>query len=100
MLPLYEELSRLLRCNIMGYDYAGWAALRLPETLHPEDRMPIQAGRIASAFREALTNRRSIGYTLAITAISGALFGFINSSQQIFFDVFHAPGLFTAAPWS
>jgi hypothetical protein len=30
MLPLYEELSRLLRCNIMGYDYAGWAALRLP----------------------------------------------------------------------
>ena len=78
-----------------GTAFAIWAAIRLPETLHPEDRMPIQAGRIASAFREALTNRRSIGYTLAITAISGALFGFINSSQQIFFDVFHAPGLFT-----
>ena len=78
-----------------GTAFAIWAAIRLPETLHPEDRMPIQAGRIASAFRAALTNRRSIGYTLAITAISGALFGFINSSQQIFFDVFHAPGLFT-----
>ena len=78
-----------------GTAFAIWAAIRLPETLHPEDRMPIQAGRIASAFRLALTNRRSIGYTLAITAISGALFGFINSSQQIFFDVFHAPGLFT-----
>jgi DHA1 family bicyclomycin/chloramphenicol resistance-like MFS transporter len=57
--------------------------------------MPIRVGRIASAFRIALTSRRSMGYTLAITAISGALFGFINSSQQIFFDVFHEPGLFT-----
>lgn len=79
-----------------GAAFAVWAAIRLPETLHPEDRMPIQIGRIAAAFREALTNRRSMGYTLAITAISGALFGFINSSQQIFFDVFHEPQLFTA----
>ena len=78
-----------------GAAFAIWAAIRLPETLHPEDRMPIQVGRVASAFRQALTNRQSIGYTLAITAISGALFGFINSSQQIFFDVFHEPQLFT-----
>ncbi|WP_332658132.1 multidrug effflux MFS transporter [Brevundimonas sp.] len=78
-----------------GAAFAIWAAIRLPETLHPEDRMPIQVGRIASAFRQALTNRQSIGYTFAITAISGALFGFINSSQQIFFDVFHEPELFT-----
>lgn len=78
-----------------GAAFAVWAAFRLPETLHPEDRMPIRVGRIASAFRIALTSRRSMGYTLAITAISGALFGFINSSQQIFFDVFHEPELFT-----
>ena len=78
-----------------GAAFALWAAIRLPETLHPEDRMPIRIDRIAAAFREALTNRRSMGYTLAITAISGALFGFLNSSQQIFFDVFHEPQLFT-----
>lgn len=24
MVPLYEELSRLLRCNVLAYDYAGW----------------------------------------------------------------------------
>ena len=78
-----------------GAAFAAWAAIRLPETLHPENRMPIRVGRVASAFREAFTNRQSIGYTLAITAISGALFGFINSSQQIFFDVFHEPQLFT-----
>lgn len=72
-----------------------WAGLRLPETLHPEDRLPIQASRIASAFRLVLTNRISMGYTLAMTAITAALFGFINSAQQIFYDVFNAPALFT-----
>jgi DHA1 family bicyclomycin/chloramphenicol resistance-like MFS transporter len=72
-----------------------WATLRLPETLKPENRLPIRAGRIAGAFKEALSNRLSLGYTLAMAAISGSLFGFINSSQQIFFDVFQRPGLFT-----
>jgi DHA1 family bicyclomycin/chloramphenicol resistance-like MFS transporter len=79
----------------LGAALLVWAALRLPETLHPEDRLPIQAGRILAAFREALTNRTALGYTLAMTAISGALFAFINSSQQIFYDVFERPGLFT-----
>tara|TARA_R110002167_G_scaffold81092_7_gene222363 strand:+ start:2172 stop:3461 length:1290 start_codon:yes stop_codon:yes gene_type:complete len=74
---------------------AIWAGLRLPETLRPEDRLPIQVARIAAAFREAVTNRRAMGYTLAMTAITAALFGFINSSQQIFFDVFQRPDLFT-----
>jgi len=78
---------------LSGGAFLIWAGLRLPETLHPEDRMPINLGRIAGAFRFALTHRQGMGYTLAMTVISGALFGFINSSQQIFFDVFKAPGL-------
>lgn len=81
--------------GLFGAGVATWAALRLPETLHPEDRRPILPGRIAAAFGQALTSRVGMGYTLAMTAVSGALFGFINSSQQIFFDVFEAPHLFT-----
>jgi DHA1 family bicyclomycin/chloramphenicol resistance-like MFS transporter len=80
---------------VFGAVVLTWAAIRLPETLHPEDRLPIDARRIAGAFLQAVTNRTSIGYTLAMTCITGALFGFINSSQQIFYDVFKAPGLFT-----
>ncbi len=80
---------------LFGGSFLLWAALRLPETLHPEDRMPINVKRIAGAFGQALTSRIGMGYTLAMTAISGALFAFINSSQQIFFDVFKSPGLFT-----
>lgn len=72
----------------------AWAAIRLPETLHVENRLPIQPARIGAAFREALTERQSLGYTLAMTAITAALFGFLNSSQSIFEHVFHAADLF------
>ena len=80
---------------VAGGAFMLWSAIRLPETLRLEDRLPIRVDRIIAAFREALTNRRSMGYTLAMTAITGSLFGFINSSQQIFFDVFDEPALFT-----
>src|SRR3546814_16957312 len=40
-----------------------------------------------------ITDRWSLGYTLASTALMGALYGFINSVQQIVFDVFDAPKL-------
>jgi DHA1 family bicyclomycin/chloramphenicol resistance-like MFS transporter len=73
-----------------------WAFRRLPETLHPDYRRPIEFGTIATAFRLALTTRQSVGYMLTQTVIMGALFGFINSVQQIFSDTFHAPRLMPA----
>lgn len=72
-----------------------WAALRLPETLHPEYRSPLSVARVMEAFKIVVTTRLAIGYTIAMTLLFGALFGFINSSQQVFVDVFKAPGMFT-----
>lgn len=95
MVAPWEAIFGLL--GVAGFALIVWIALRLPETLHPEFRQPVEAGRILRAFAEAITNRQSIGYTLAMTAITGALFGFINSSQQIFFDVFEAPDAFAGA---
>lgn len=74
-----------------------WTVLALPETLHPEHRRPIQLGRIAAGFLEAAVHREAMGYTLAGMMITGALFGFINSSQQLFADTFHAPDVFPLA---
>jgi len=71
-----------------------WMARKLPETLHPEDRRPIEFGNIISAARKTLSNRVSVGYTLALTLVMGSMFGFINSAQQVFADVFHMPRLF------
>jgi DHA1 family bicyclomycin/chloramphenicol resistance-like MFS transporter len=73
-----------------------WALIRLPETLHPQDRLPIRAGRIAAAFRAAATNRTSVAYVAGQTLMFGALMGYIVSSQQLVAETFHAPSLFTA----
>ncbi|MGH6617266.1 multidrug effflux MFS transporter [Sphingomonas sp.] len=70
-----------------------WFWWRMPETLHEEDRMPLSAGRLFDGFRLAITDRWSIGYTLASTALLGGLYGYINSIQQILFDTFHRPDL-------
>lgn len=67
-----------------------WAMMRLPETLHPEDRLPIQPQRIAQAFALAASNRTSLCYILAQTVLFGGLLGFINSAQQVFADAFGA----------
>jgi len=71
----------------------GWALVRLPETLHPEYRRPLSARAILAGAAETLTNRQSLGYTLAFTLMMGALIGYLNSIQQIVFDIFHRPGL-------
>ncbi|WP_404710596.1 multidrug effflux MFS transporter [Sphingomonas sp. MMS24-J13] len=68
--------------------------LKLNETLHPDHRQPISVGGITSAIGRTLLERNAIGYTLAMTAVFGALMGFINSVQQIFADIFHAPNKF------
>jgi DHA1 family bicyclomycin/chloramphenicol resistance-like MFS transporter len=61
-----------------------WVLLRLPETLHPEDRLPIRPKEIAHAFSLAARNRTSLCYMLAQTFLFGGLLGFINSAQQVF----------------
>ena len=68
-----------------------WSFVRLPETLHPEYRRALEAGTIARAARRAATDRLSLGYTLALTAIFGGLTAYIASIQQIVFDTFRSP---------
>jgi DHA1 family bicyclomycin/chloramphenicol resistance-like MFS transporter len=70
-----------------------WAGLRLPETLAGEHRRPLSARHFGAAVKETLTNRASAGNTAAMTLTFGALLGFINSVQQVVFDVFHRPEL-------
>ncbi|MBX9797053.1 MAG: multidrug effflux MFS transporter [Sphingomonas sp.] len=62
---------------------AAWFAWRLPETLRPEARLPLSPARLFAGWRTTLTERASLGYTLASTMLLGALYGFINSVQQV-----------------
>jgi MFS transporter, DHA1 family, multidrug resistance protein len=76
---------------------AAWAAVRLPETLRPEQRREISVALLTSAWFQTLSNRFSLGYALASTAMFGAILGYVNSSQQLFADVFKRPDIFPLA---
>ncbi|NCP20125.1 MAG: multidrug effflux MFS transporter [Erythrobacter sp.] len=81
---------------LMGY----WAWRNLPETLHPEDKQLIRPRVIVRNMRATLTMRQALGYTLGSAVIFGALFGFINSAQQLVGEAFGAgpwfPAIFAA----
>lgn len=81
---------------IFGGVMALWAAWKLPETMHPEDRRPLSLSAIAVAVKFTLTRRMAVGYMIASACAIGGLFGFITSAQQVFVDVFHEEDLFPA----
>lgn len=65
-----------------------WMYARLPETLDAADVRPFTVSSILDGFRIVLTNRIALCYTIASTFIFGALFGFINSAQQIYGGIY------------
>ena len=103
--PVFGQLTLLVASwrwiffGLAGFGaiMALWATIRLPETLHPEYRRPFSLPAMISGARETLTNRISLGYTLVLSLMLGGLMGYINSIQQIVFDVFRRPELIAAA---
>lgn len=65
-----------------------WMYFRLPETLKPENVRPLTVRSVAAGFKIVLTDRVALCYTLASTFLFGALFGFINSAQQIYNNIY------------
>jgi len=65
-----------------------WFSIRQPETLRKPNRLPFSLKRILKGFVEVISNRVSLGYTLASGFISGALLAYLNSAQQVFQDVY------------
>lgn len=82
---------------IYGFILAIWTWLRMPETMAAEDRKPLRAGPITASYVEFVTNRISIGYTLAAASCFGALFGYISASEQIFLETFDIGSNFALA---
>ena len=66
-----------------------WFAIRQPETLPPERRIPFSAGRIVQAAMEVCTHRTALGYTIAAGLVMGSLLGYLNSAQQVFQEIYH-----------
>lgn len=60
-----------------------WFSWRMPETLAPERRQPINPRVIAGNWKVVLSDRLSVGYMLAATAMQGALYGYLSTIQAI-----------------
>ncbi|WOE74434.1 multidrug effflux MFS transporter [Alterisphingorhabdus coralli] len=82
---------------IAGFAVIAWVWARLPETLEPCNVKPIKPTVLANTWRMVFFNRMAMGYVLGAGLIFGGLFGFLNSSQQIFADVFDAADIFPYA---
>jgi len=80
-------------CVVAAAVLTVWA-LRLPETLHPEFRLPLSGARIAGAARRVLTTRPTLLYGLAQMVLYGAFVSWIASSEVIVGEVFDQADLF------
>jgi len=68
---------------------AVWVwAVRLPETLHPEDRRSRGWSQVVQAGRKVLTTRSTMTYTLALTFMFGVFVSYLATSELIFSEVF------------
>jgi DHA1 family bicyclomycin/chloramphenicol resistance-like MFS transporter len=66
-----------------------WPWIRLPETLHPQFRRPLEWRAMADALKQTVLDPQSRGYTLAVTVSFSGLVAYISSIQQIVADGFH-----------
>ena len=79
---------------VLGVAVGAWVHLRLPESLSPENRQQIIPRIIATNMTRALALPSVVGYVFGSALVFGALFGFINSSQQLITETFGAGEIF------
>lgn len=78
---------------VMGVVMILWLR-RLPETLDPADVRPLDARTMIAGWATVTRHRRAAGYMIASGMMQGALYGYLNSSEQIIADIFHARSWF------
>lgn len=62
----------------------SWFAIRMPETLTIENRIPFSIKKIMHATFAIVKTPVAMGYTISAGLVGGAFLGYLNSAQQIF----------------
>lgn len=79
---------------LQGIIIGTWAYFRLPETLTDANRQPIRPRTIGRNMIRAVSLPSVVGYVFGSALVFGALFGFINSSQQLITETFGRGDIF------
>jgi DHA1 family bicyclomycin/chloramphenicol resistance-like MFS transporter len=74
-------------CVLAVAGMAAWAT-RMPETLHEEYRMDSSFSRLAEAARQVVSNRITVSYALAMTALYAILISYLGSAEIMFSRTF------------
>ncbi|MBA3621028.1 MAG: multidrug effflux MFS transporter [Euzebyales bacterium] len=74
-------------CAAAAVVMAVWA-VRLPETLRPEHRRPLRFSPVLRAARVVVSDRRTVGYTLAMASLYGVFASYLGGAEIIFGDTF------------
>ncbi len=82
---------------VYGLIVTLWITFRVPETLKPEAATRLALAPAFNAYRSFMTDRKSLGYTIASALCFGALFGYISASEQIFLEIYDLGSGFAAA---
>ncbi len=88
--------------GVLAAILSGWAFLRLPETLAGESRRSLELRGIAEGFATVIGNRTALGYGLSGAFLLGIVLALINTSQQVYVDLYglgpYFPLAFAAMP--
>lgn len=95
ILVLFDWRAIFAAMAVQGVVIGAWVYFRLPESLAPENRQRIEIGPILRNMGRALSLPSTVGYVFGSALVFGALFGFINSSQQLITETFAAGNIFT-----
>lgn len=74
---------------------AACVYFNLEETLPPEKRMTFDASHVAAGFREVFSSRVTACHTVCMGLIFGGMIGYLNSTRQIFQDLFQTGNMFS-----
>jgi DHA1 family bicyclomycin/chloramphenicol resistance-like MFS transporter len=72
----------------------AWFAIRIPESLASEKRLPFSLKQIVDSTIEIVNIRPTLGYTIIVGLVQGVFLGYLNSSQQIFQEQYGLGNLF------
>jgi len=80
---------------LAGLVVAFWVWKRLPETMY--EARPLTLSASVTGFKIVLSNTQALCYTLAFSAVLGALFGSLYTAQQIYEGIYDLGGWFPLA---
>ncbi len=74
--------------GIYGLFALTWFAIRLPETLPEEHRVPFSFKQVFHSVKEVLANKRALKFTIAEGLTFAAVLAYLSTAQQIFQEHF------------